>query len=316
MGNCQPPQVPSDDHSRPVLGGGVENDGVFANVMAKPQPACVITTEDGDVRIAPEETQKEAPPSYADAQADAVPPYWETTIHAPASLEAGEFMIIDDLPSGSIWIFALNAFISFFFQFVGFLLTYLLHTSHAAKYGSRAGLGLTLIQYGFYSRSQDEVSGGSDNGVSDPLVSIISRAGTDAMPTSDSPSLQQPDSIKYPAVSTKDWLSFLLMTLGWFLLLSSCISFLRVKRWEKSIRASSSSERTSPEDVERDRTIQNNIRAIFGVSHPPEHRGGPSQVAQDLSVRQDLNGNVIMIPSQELLEEARLARDLRAAGLI
>ncbi|KAJ2965417.1 hypothetical protein NUW54_g14125 [Trametes sanguinea] len=29
-----------------------------------------------------------------------------------------------------------------------FVLTYLLHTTHAAKYGSRAGLGLTLIQYG------------------------------------------------------------------------------------------------------------------------------------------------------------------------
>jgi len=30
----------------------------------------------------------------------------------------------------------------------GFILTYILHTTHAAKNGSRAGLGVTLIQLG------------------------------------------------------------------------------------------------------------------------------------------------------------------------
>jgi len=49
-------------------------------------------------------------------------------------------------PAGSVFI-SLPTSHSFFFPFVGFILTYLLHTSHAAKYGSRAGLGLTLIQY-------------------------------------------------------------------------------------------------------------------------------------------------------------------------
>jgi hypothetical protein len=29
-----------------------------------------------------------------------------------------------------------------------FLMTYIMHTTHAAKYGSRAGLGLTLLQMG------------------------------------------------------------------------------------------------------------------------------------------------------------------------
>jgi hypothetical protein len=38
-----------------VRGGGVENDGVFANVMAKPQPTQTVTLEDGSqVNIAPE----------------------------------------------------------------------------------------------------------------------------------------------------------------------------------------------------------------------------------------------------------------------
>ncbi|KAL0954815.1 hypothetical protein HGRIS_003760 [Hohenbuehelia grisea] len=300
--------------SRPVRGGGVENDGVFANVMAKPQPGRVITTEDGDVRVVPEDSVKEAPPSYADAQADAVPPYWETTVHAPAALEAGEFMIIDDLPSGSFWIFGLNMFISFFFQFVGFLLTFLLHTSHAAKYGSRAGLGLTLIQYGFYSRAAQEEAAEGTVSDEDRIAALLGRADP-PQPSSlfDSPP-PQADSMRYTPVSSKDWLSFLLMTLGWFLLLSSFIGFYRVKRWEKSIREASAPDPSAPEDVVRDRAIQNNLRSIFGVSLPAEDR--PSQAAQDLSVRQDVNGSVIVIPSQELLEEARLARDLRAAGLI
>lgn len=45
-----------------AVGGGIENDGVFANVMAKPQPPRVIQTENGDLHVVPEENQKETPP--------------------------------------------------------------------------------------------------------------------------------------------------------------------------------------------------------------------------------------------------------------
>lgn len=46
-----------------TVGGGVENDGVFANVMAKPvRGARNVRAEDGSVYLAPEETQKEQPP--------------------------------------------------------------------------------------------------------------------------------------------------------------------------------------------------------------------------------------------------------------
>lgn len=93
--------------------------------------------------------------SYAAAQADAAPPYWETTVLAGAS-DPNADMIVDDLPTGSAWLFLLNLIISFLFQFIGFLFTYLMHTSHAAKYGSRAGLGLTLIQLGFYSKATSQ----------------------------------------------------------------------------------------------------------------------------------------------------------------
>ena len=63
-------------------------------------------------------------------------------------------MVIDSLPTGSLFSFCWNLLVSVSFQFIGFLLTYLLHTSHAARLGSRAGLGVTLIQYGFALRSR------------------------------------------------------------------------------------------------------------------------------------------------------------------
>lgn len=71
-------------------------------------------------------------------------------------------MIIEGLPTGTLFSFLWNMLVSISFQFVGFLLTFLLHTTHAAKYGSRAGLGVTLIQYGFALRTKaEELSNGS-----------------------------------------------------------------------------------------------------------------------------------------------------------
>ena len=43
-------------------GGGIENDGVFANVTAKPQASRVIHTEDGGIYVAPENTSDQTPP--------------------------------------------------------------------------------------------------------------------------------------------------------------------------------------------------------------------------------------------------------------
>lgn len=54
--------VPTEaSHSRPT-GGGTENDGVFANVTAKPQAARVVVGEDGMNYVVPEDSQKETPP--------------------------------------------------------------------------------------------------------------------------------------------------------------------------------------------------------------------------------------------------------------
>ncbi|EAU85513.2 metal homeostatis protein bsd2 [Coprinopsis cinerea okayama7 len=284
-------RVASSESSQRRIGGGTENDGVFANVMAKPQAARTERAEDGSIFVVPEESQKETPPSYAEAQADAVPPYWETTVHAPASNDPNADMIIDDLPTGSFLVFAINLIFSFFFQFVGFFLTYLLHTTHAAKFGSRAGLGLTLIQYGFYSRMVTEEEAGTSHDI--PTY----KNGWAASHWHNMTTPQQdPDAQADMAMSamSRDWLSFLFMTLGWFLLLSSCVGFWRVKRWESSIRAPVP-EPSTASDLERDQAIRVNISRVFGFD-----------------LHDDRNP-----PSQQALEaEARLQRDLQRAGLL
>ncbi|KAF8348849.1 hypothetical protein F5887DRAFT_947861 [Amanita rubescens] len=200
-------RVSTSDSHHPV-GGGIENDGVFANVMAKPQPQRTITAENGDVYLVPEETLlRENLPSYDDARADAVPPYWETVVHAPSDPSS---ILVDDLPAGSVIIFILNILVSYLFQFIGFFLTYILHTSHAAKYGSRVGLGLTLIQYALYSRTA--------------LLEDDTQLGKDKLPpvlNDTDPNPKAPVPVDGIAFTSKDWLSILLMTIGLSLRISA-----------------------------------------------------------------------------------------------
>lgn len=55
--------LPTESPTPRVVGGGIQNDGVFANVMAKPViSARTITDDDGSVFLAPETTQSQAPP--------------------------------------------------------------------------------------------------------------------------------------------------------------------------------------------------------------------------------------------------------------
>ncbi|KAG6915856.1 hypothetical protein DXG01_009563 [Tephrocybe rancida] len=307
-------RVPSSD-SRTVVGAGLDNDGVFANVVAKPTLTHTPTiADDGSIYLAPElstTSHKDIPPSYAAAVNDAVPAYWETTIHAPpGSGDPNADIIIDDLPVGGLWLFMANLVISFLFQFIGFLFTYVLHVSHAAKYGSRAGLGLTLLQLGFYSRTNSA----QDIAPADPIPSGMNRTITPNTypedPTSPNPGL---------SITSRDWLAFLFMSVGWFLLLSSILSFMRLKRWESSIRAAanprpsaspSSSETPtapanpsswnppnpffnpfstlrhpfaaqarsapSPELLQRDREIRRNLASVFGVGLAEDEEEGTS----------------------------------------
>ncbi|KIL64504.1 hypothetical protein M378DRAFT_106192 [Amanita muscaria Koide BX008] len=295
-------QVPtSDDAPLRPIGGGIDNDGVFANVTAKPQRGRMVRTEDGQSILVPETTQTEPLPSYTEAQADAVPPYWETVVHAPPN-PSGSNIFVDDLAPGSILIFAINALIAWFFQFIGFLLTYLLHTTHAAKFGSRAGLGLTLIQYGFYSRKMDRPP--------PPMETDESTLKSPAFDVYNITDLTMPSTAPMPddrmGMSSKDWLSILFMTIGWFLLISSVIGYWRVKRWEASVRSSQAQApvTSSPDQQERDRAARQQLHSVF------------SMPVDDSRVRFDEHGDMLVLPNQEALAEARLARDLRAAGLI
>lgn len=195
---------------------------------------------DDSIYLAPEETQKDAPPSYASAQADAVPPYWETTtIHLPSGVSASSIpgeMIIEGLATGTLFSFLWNMLVSISFQFVGFLLTFLLHTTHAAKYGSRAGLGVTLIQYGFALRNKLEDGSGYDGSNSegysgwrhtDPTRPSFETAAEADEYYKTHPSRRHnhyqmnndtgtgtPQDGVYFADTTLEWISFVLMTVG------------------------------------------------------------------------------------------------------
>ena len=182
-------------------------DGVFANLSAKPDPDSVDSKYD------------EPLPSYETAAADAAPPYWETTIITPG-IDSDE-VYIDGFPVGTFFSFIWNAMISMSFQFVGFLLTYLLASSHAARNGSRAGLGVILIQYGFYLR--DSPDGGT------VLPEPDNTPGENGpMPDDNMPSDKLPKA---------EWMSYLLMVIGWFILIRAVGEYYRVKQLEKAVRA-------------------------------------------------------------------------------
>lgn len=205
------------------------NDGVFANLAAKPERG---------------ENLDEKPPTYEQAAADATPPYWETTIVAPGM--SGDEVYVDGLPVGSVFSFIWNGMISMSFQLVGFLLTYLLHTTHAAKNGSRAGLGLTLVQYGFYMRgaanSKDD-TGNPGQFTSTPppnpnshnfdpnAVGEAAAAAAGAVATTSEASRGGGLS----SVASSDWISYVLMIVGWFILIRAVSDFLRARRHEQLV---------------------------------------------------------------------------------
>lgn len=155
------------------------------------------------------------------------------------------------------------------------MLTYLLHTTHAAKNGSRAGLGITLIQYGLYLRTRsaelanmtpedllnstsiitnassdaEAYDDGADAGVPWGLFGSppgrhdwdgslsVSRPGfneTDGMPTLDGrPGMYDgvitAEQLHMSSVAN-EWLSYVLMIVGWFLVLGGMLNYWRAVR--------------------------------------------------------------------------------------
>ena len=129
--------------------------------------------------------------------------------------------------------------ISMSFYLVGFLLTYLLHTTHAAKNGSRAGLGITLVQYGFYMRSGAHKSSSTTPTSGNPAFA------PPADPNSHDfdPNGQQ-DSVAASAMSEQDissggsgadWLAYALMIVGWFILIRAVSDFIKARKHEQLV---------------------------------------------------------------------------------
>ncbi|KAF9924553.1 hypothetical protein FBU30_005525 [Linnemannia zychae] len=195
-------------------------DGVFSNLSAKPRVEKPI--------------EEELPPSYKSAALDISPAYYETTVNSPT---AGYYLdedeaLVDGLPVGGLLGFMWNMIISMSFQFVGFFLTYLLHTSHATKNGSKAGLGFTFMSMGYQmlqgkpltedGTSQDEPTIGSDTGYMGNIP-----------PASE---------IDPPLQSTNEyyWLSWFMVILGAGIVAQSLFEFARAKRTQMVVNASSS----------------------------------------------------------------------------
>ncbi|KAF9051178.1 hypothetical protein BDZ89DRAFT_1154081 [Hymenopellis radicata] len=290
-----------------VIGGGTDNDGVFANVAAKPstQASTPILDPEGNVHLVPEDMRKDAPPTYADAQADAAPSYNSAvaTVFVSSPSGSGQDVAGDDDDVGSISVFLMHATLSWFFQFIGFILTFMMSTNLAGRTGSRAGLGATLVQFGFYLKNS--VANG-DIPPSDTSDNADMSAPSDGDTGTLSSELMSPES--------KQWMSFALMAFGWFILLHAILSFWRAKRWAQAVNTPTSTSTTSVTraDYDRDIAVRRNLESVFGVEFDPHE----VQREQRPQVLVDENGHVVVIPDREALEEARLARDLRAAGLL
>lgn len=211
--------TPSAVPSGRVMGTG-SNDGVWANLNAKPRPG---------------EDVEEKPPTYEQAAADATPPYWETTVLSPYSMTGNpDDVFVDGLLVGSLFSFIWNALISMSFQLIGFLLTYLLHTTHAAKHGSRAGLGITLVQYGFQMRYTASRNSGDPNAA--PVEGVPDDPNSHDFDPSRVGGAEGPAGPS--GITTGAWLSYVLMIVGWFVLIRAVSDFMRARRQEQLIRSS------------------------------------------------------------------------------
>jgi hypothetical protein len=146
---------------------------------------------------------------------------------------------VDGLPVGSVFSFAWNGMISMSFQLVGFLLTYLLHTTHAAKNGSKAGLGLTLVQYGFYMKgsgiSRPDNDSDSYTSPPDPNSHNFDPNSIGDGSGAGGGSGQGGGGNAISAITTSEWISYILMIVGWFILIRSVSDFLRARKHEQLI---------------------------------------------------------------------------------
>ncbi|KAL9012658.1 MAG: hypothetical protein Q9173_002582 [Seirophora scorigena] len=234
------PVAPGRTRGMPYSTFASSNDGVFANLNAKPERG--------------EKQEEEKPPSYEAAAADATPPYWETTTILAPGFSSPDEVYVEGLPVGSLFSFVWNGMISMSFPYVGFLLTYLLHTTHAAKNGSRAGLGITLIQYGFSVRSSSPPSSSQPGNAADGAFAqptdpnsidfdpntvgdsaTAAAAAAAAMAASQQGTGSAATQSTLSSIANSEWLAYTLMIVGWFILIRAVSDFFKARRHEQLV---------------------------------------------------------------------------------
>ncbi|KAG0041843.1 Nedd4 interacting protein [Gryganskiella cystojenkinii] len=218
--SSRPPHFPVAVGARRVI--QTTMDGVFSNLSAKPRVE--------------KPHQEELPPPYKAAALDQSPAYYEAL---EASPYGDDEFLVDGLPVGGLYGFVWNMIMSMSFQFVGFFLTYLLHTSHATKNGSKMGLGLTFMSMGTQMMS-GKAPGADKTDDEDSDTGYMGNTGG-----------QEP--IK--AVQEYIWLSYFMLFLGSAIMLQSGIEFLRAKRQEmifnaRAVSSSSTSSSTAEPSTE------------------------------------------------------------------
>ncbi|KAF8523610.1 hypothetical protein JB92DRAFT_1543359 [Gautieria morchelliformis] len=146
------------------------SDGVFANIPAKPTSSRDRRIaedeelgEDEWIFMTPEQRMKLAPPKYSKIKRDRAPRY--TTEYTPPAMTIGAGTgtlksrrspdvrpRVNSLPAGSSKLFFVSAVICTLLPFLGYFIMYLANgrrwRSHAARLGSRLGMGLGLFHLG------------------------------------------------------------------------------------------------------------------------------------------------------------------------
>lgn len=224
-----------------VVHVGETNDGVFSNLSAKPHVNSTVVTD--------------VLPSYSEAAHDPSPPYWETSV-----MSEFDEIYIDGIPVGNVLNFLWSILVSVLFQFLGFVITYLLHTSHAAKNGSQVGLGITIINLAFVSLPID-----IDKNLVDTTMGRIEPVDPTMIDaTVDNPIMVGSVDEFHSSLSTHGefqhqikgtlkgipFLSYFLFALGGLIIMKACWDFIKVKRLEYSIMFPSNNVASAASQVE------------------------------------------------------------------
>ncbi|KAK4055326.1 hypothetical protein OIV83_000609 [Microbotryomycetes sp. JL201] len=245
--------APRADGTTRVFGGGQNNDGVFANLSAKPDNTNSLGYVGGD----DDEHKDEILPAYEVAALDSTPPYWETTVITPGGTLGPDDICVDGLPVGNLFGFAWNLLVSMSFQFV----------DHPELFemmpGDLSGLdGATGPQSDDPSNwswwggmappvdpeaSEDAASatlsalGSLPTQIHGALGGVLSSSNPGSMRNSSQmPTLtgqMSEEELVRMSTAANEWMAFMMITLGSFLIVGAVLSYWRAVRWARAVRA-------------------------------------------------------------------------------